>query len=292
MPENENKYARRKLQSSYITTIVSISLVLFMLGLLGLLIIQGKKLSDYVKENIQLSVILKDGARDAEVEQFQKMLDASGYVKSTEYISKEDAAKKLQADLGEDFVNFLGYNPLLASIDVRLKADFANPKSMKEIEQKFIRYKFVKEIYYQKSLVDMVNENLRTIGLIILGFSALLALIAIALINNTIRLSLYSKRFIIKTMQLVGATRGFIRRPFLLRSIMHGLYGSVVAILLLIGLIYFAQNQAPELFAISDFDNFALLFAFVILAGVIISWISTFFAMRKYLKMKLDDLYF
>jgi len=286
-----NKYANRKLRTSYLSTIVSISLVLFMLGLLGLIVLHAKRLSDYVKENIQMSLILKDGSNEAEVGQFQKKMDSSEQVKSTEYISKEEAARRLKADLGEDFVNFLGYNPLLASIDVRLKADYANPKSMHEIEREWLKQGFVKEVYYQKSLVDLVNENLRTIGLVVLVFSIILSLIAIALINNTIRLSLYSKRFLIKTMQLVGATKGFIRKPFILRGMVHGIYGSLVACVLLSGIIYFAQVQVPELFEIQDLKTFIYLFAGVFLAGILISWISTFFAVRKYLRMKLDELY-
>jgi cell division transport system permease protein len=262
-----------------------------MLGLLGLIVLHAKRLSDYVKENIQMSVILKDGANDAEVGQFQKTLDGSERVKSTEYISKEEAAKRLTADLGEDFVSFLGYNPLLASIDVRLKADYANPASMHQIEKEWLQRSFVKEVYYQKSLVDLVNENLRTIGLVVLGFSIILSLIAIALINNTIRLSLYSKRFLIKTMQLVGATKGFIRKPFILRGMVHGIYGSMIACVLLSGIIYFAQSQIPDLFALQDLQTFIYLFAGVFVSGILISWISTFFAVRKYLRMKLDELY-
>ncbi len=292
MADSQNKYARRKLQSSYITTVVSISLVLFMLGLLGLIIIQSKKLSNYVKENIQLSVMIRDNAREADVLQFKKMLDASGYVKTTEFISKDAAAKNLQKDLGEDFVNFLGFNPLLASIDVRLKADYANPTSMDEIVRKLSKYKFVKEVHYQKSLVDLVNDKLATIGWAVLGITGLLALIAIALINNTIRLALYSKRFLIKTMQLVGATKGFIRRPFILRGMLHGIYGSLISCSLLMALIYFAQNEMPELFGMDDLKDFGMLFGAVLLCGIFISWISTYFAVRKYLRMKLDDLYF
>ena len=288
----ENKYARRKLKSSYISTIVSISLVLFMLGLLGTIILHARKLSDYVKENIQLSVILKDDARNADVEQFQKMLDASDYVKSTEYISKDTAAVRLQHDLGEDFVTFLGYNPLLASIDVRMNADYANSDSLKWIETGLAKHRFVKEVFYQKSLVTLVNENLKTISLVILVFSSMLFIVAIALINNTIRLSLYSKRFLIKSMQLVGATQGFIRKPFVIKSMLHGLYGALIASALLGAVLFFARNQVPELFSVQDLALFATLFLSVAVTGILISWISTYFAIKKYLKQKLEDLYF
>lgn len=266
--------------------------MLFMIGLLGIIILHAKKLSDYVKENIQLSIILKESAREADVDQFQKTLDASRYVKSTEYISKDTAASRLQKDLGEDFVNFLGYNPLLASIDIRLNADYANPDSLQWMEKSISKQKFVKEIFYQKSLVHLVNDNLKTISLVILIFSGLLAIMAIALINNTIRLALYSKRFLIKSMQLVGATQGFIRRPFIGTGIVHGLYGAMIANVLLGIILYFAQQQLPELFSVQDIKFFGTLFLAVIVLGILISWLSTYFAVRKYLKLKLENLYF
>ena len=292
MSSKVNKYAVRKLKSSYISTIISISLVLFMLGLLGILVLKARRLSDYVKENIQLSVMLKDNAKEAEVDHFQKILDKSRYVKTTEYISKEEAAKRLTNDLGEDFVKFLGYNPLLASIDIYLHADYANPDSLKWIETEINTNQFVREIYYQKSLVNVINENMKTISLVILIISGVLSLIAIALINNTIRLALYSQRFLIKTMQLVGATQGFIRKPFMLRSMMHGIYGSITAIAVLTLLLYFSQRQFPELFQGQDLRLFGSLFGTIIIIGIFISLVSTYFAMRKYLRQKLEDLYF
>jgi cell division transport system permease protein len=292
MSKKEEKYALRKLQSSYLSTVISVSLVLFMLGLLGLIVLHTKKLSDYVKENIGLTVVLKDSIKEADISQFQKSLDATGYVKSTEYVNKEQAAINLKQDLGEDFISFLGYNPLLSSIDVHLKADYANPDSLVWIESEITKNANVKEIYYQKSLVNLVNENVKKIGLIILIFSSLLLVIAIALINNSIRLAIYSKRFIIRTMQLVGATQVFIRRPFVFRGIRHGIYGALVAILLLVAIIYWAQSEIPELIVLQDVDLFVSLFALVIFLGIFITWICTFFAVQKYLKLKTDDLYY
>ncbi len=288
----ENKYTNRRLRTSYLSTIMSISLVLFMLGLLAVIILHARKLSNFVKENIELSVILDEKVKDVEIATLQKELDASKFVKSTQYVTVEDAAKKLQKDLGEDFVNFLGYNPLLPSIDVHLYAQYANPDSITWIEKNIVTNKFVKEVHYQKSLVDLVNENLRMISLIILVFSGLLSVIAIALINNTIRLSLYSKRFLIRSMQLVGATQGFIRKPFLLKGMIHGFYGALIANLLLAGILYIAQRQIPELFEIQDVKLFSELFLAVIGAGIIISLISTYLAVRKYIRLKLDDLYY
>jgi cell division transport system permease protein len=291
MASSNEKYARRKAQTSYFSTVISISLVLFMLGALGLIILHAKKLSDYVKENIGFSIILKENVKEVDIVQLQKTLDAAYYVKSTEYITKEKAAESLIKDLGEDFVSFLGYNPLLASIEVRLKADYANNDSIAWIERELLANTKVKEVIYQKSLISMVNENIKKISLVMLGFSALLLLISIALINNTIRLSIYSKRFLIKSMQLVGATKGFIRRPFVIKGIMQGIYAGIIAVVLLVGLLYLAQREIPELLYLQDEQLIAILFGFVILLGVLISWLSTFLAVRKYLRLKIDDLY-
>jgi cell division transport system permease protein len=291
MASVNEKYARRKAQSSYFSTVISISLVLFMLGTLGLIVLHAQKLSDYVKENIGFSVILKENVKEVDIVQLQKTLDAANYVKSTEYITKEKAAESLKNDLGEDFISFLGYNPLLASIEVRLKADFANNDSIAWIERDLLSNTKVKEVIYQKSLISMVNENIKKISLVMLGFSALLLLISIALINNTIRLSIYSKRFLIKSMQLVGATKGFIRRPFVIKGIMQGIYAGIISVALLVGLLYLAQREIPELLFLQDEQLIAILFGFVILLGILISWFSTFLAVRKYLRLKTDDLY-
>jgi cell division transport system permease protein len=287
----ESKTTKRQLRSSYATSIISISLVLFLLGLVGLLILNTKRLSDYVKENIGFSVIIKDNVKEVDVIRLRKTLDATNYVKSTEYITKEKAARELQEELGEDFIDFLGYNPLLASIDVKLYADYANPDSIYVIETDLQKFPQVKEVFYQKSLVHLVNENVRRISLIILLFSGLLFLIAVALINNTIRLSVYSKRFIIRTMQLVGATRAFIRRPFLATGALHGLLGSFIAIGLLVGFLYLVQNEFSEILSFQDFQLLAILFVLVIILGVLINYISTYFAVNKYLNIKKDDLY-
>ena len=292
MKRKEGKIAKHRLQSSYVATIVSISLVLFMLGLMGLLILNTKKLSDYVKENIGLSVILKDKVKEVDIIRLQKDLDATIYVKATEYITKERAAKELQEDLGEDFIEFLNYNPLLASIDVQLYADYANPESFALIEKKLQQYPQIKEVFYQKSLVHLVNENIRKISFIILIFSGLLFIISIVLINNTIRLSVYSKRFLINTMRLVGATRGFIRRPFLLKSAVYGIVSSLIAISFLIGVIYIAQKELKEVISLQDIDIIGIIFLIVIALGIFINWISTFFAVNKFLRLKADDLYY
>ncbi len=291
MSRNEDKISKRRLQTSTATTIISISLVLFMLGLLGLIVLHAQKLSDYVKENIGFSVIIKEEVKEPGIIEFQKKLDIEPFVKSTEYITRERAAKELTEELGEDFVGFLGYNPLLASIDIRLKADYANNDSLAMLEKKLLAKPVVKEVFYHKSLVELVNQNIRRISLVILAFTAVLLLISIALINNTIRLSVYSKRFIIRSMQLVGATQAFIRKPFLLKSLLHGLISSVIAILLLGVVLYFSRQALPELVDLQDIDMILSLFGIVTALGLIITGLSTLFAVRKFLRISHDRLY-
>jgi cell division transport system permease protein len=292
MANKEERLNRRRLTSSFITTIVSMTLVLFMAGLLGLIVLHSKRLSDFVKENIGFSVIINENVKEAEVIQLKKTLDAATYVKSTEYITKEKAASDFTKELGEDFIKFLGYNPLLPSIDVRLKAEYANNASMEKIEKELLKNKNIKEVYYQKSLVDLVNQNVKRISFFILGFSLLLLIIAIALINNTIRLSVYSKRFLIRSMQLVGATQRFIRKPFIIRGISNGIVSAGVALAMLAMVIYFLNKQLPDLMSLQDIDMYLILAGFVILLGFILSFISTYFAVRKYLRIKTDNLYY
>ena len=225
----------------------------------------------------------------------QKYLDVSSFVKTTEYITQEEAAKILKGELDpdEDFINFLdGHNPLPASIDVILNASYTNPDSLSWIEEEIMQNDVVREVVYSKSLVDLVNENVKQISLFILVFCALLFLIAVALINNTIRLNIYSKRFLIRTMQLVGATRRFIRKPFILSGISHGIYAAIIAIAFLAGCLYLAQREIPELIELQDVELIATIFIGVILMGIIISWVSTLMAVRKYLKLSKDELYF
>lgn len=292
MPKKEERFTKRRLFGSRITTIVSISLVLFAIGLIGLLLLHTKKLSDYVKENIGFSVYMNKNVKEAEIIHLQKELDANEYVRSTEYISEEKAAETFQEELGEDFVKFIGYNPLHTSIEVHLKAQYAYPVYFEEIEQQLKKNPNVKEIVYQKSLVKQINSNISKISAVLLVFSILLLVIAITLINNTIRLAVYSKRFLIKSMQLVGATEGFIRRPFLNTSLIHGMISSLLAIFMLTGVIYVSRKEIPEIISLQSIDLFLLLFAFVVLVGLTISWISTFISVRKYLKIKTDYLYF
>jgi len=287
----KEKGTKRRLRSSYITSVISISLVLFMLGVMGLLILNAKQLSNYVKENIGVSIILKDNVKEVETRRLQKLLDATSYVKSTEFVDKETAAKELQKELGEDFISFLGYNPLLASIDVKLYAEYANPDSIAVIEKDFIQYSQVQEVYYQKSLVHLVNDNVKRISLIILAFSSLLFIISFTLINNTIRLSIYSQRFIINTMQLVGATRGFIRKPFMGKSLLYGILGALIANSMLSGVIYLSQKELHQVITFNNIEMVGVLFLLILLTGIFITWISTLFAVNKYLRLESRSLY-
>ena len=291
MKTTGNKYYRRRIRTSYVSTVISITLVLFMMGLLGLLVLNARKLANYAKENIGFSIMIKDGVKEGEIMAFQKKLDREEYVKSTEYIPKEKAAIQLKKELGEDFIGFLGYNPLLPSVDLRLKADYANMEQVQKIEKQLLSNPEVKEVFYQKSLVEMVNQNIERISLFILGFSIVLLIISIALINNTIRLSVYSKRFLLRTMQLVGATRSFICRPYVRNGILNGLISALVALGLLLLLVSLAFQEIPELYQVSDLMMYVALTAFILVLGVLLSWLSTLMAVRKYLRMKTDDLY-
>jgi len=288
---SNDKHTARRLRTNYLTTIISISLVLFMLGILGLIILNAQQISNHVKENIGFSIILKDGIKDVDINQIQKSLDAESFVKTTHYIHPDTAAAQLQKELGEDFIDFLGFNPLLPSIDVKLNADYANTDSLAVIEASLLQNAKIKEVFYQKDLVSLINENVKKISFYLLGFSGLLLIIAVALINNTIRLSIYSKRFVIKTMQLVGAKHSFIRRPFVLAGIGNGIASAFLAIGLIVTFLYYLQKQMPELIDFKNIELYGALFLVMVILGVILSWISTNLAVRKYLRMDSGNLY-
>ncbi|MFP4489097.1 MAG: cell division protein FtsX, partial [Bacteroidales bacterium] len=281
-----------RLRSSYLTQIVSISLVLFLLGLLGFVLINARELSDYFRESLSFSVMLDEDSREADIRMLQKDLDAKHFVKSTDYISKEQAAENLQEELGEDFLTFMGYNPLLPSIDVYLLADYTHPDSVLNIERYLMNYDVVNEVYFQESFLHLINENVKKISVFLLIFSGLLLFISLTIINNTIRLSVYSKRFIIRTMQLVGATRSFIRKPFLLRSIVHGIIAALFSIVLLMVILYFVEQEFYLLFTLQDIGLLLYLFGGIIVLGILINLVSTFFSVSKYLGISEDKLYY
>jgi cell division transport system permease protein len=292
MKNKESGYSKIRLTSSYLTLVISISLVLFLLGVLGLVLINARELSNYMKESISFFILLDDEAKEPDIRMLQKDLDAKHYVKSTEYVSKDAAALKMKKELGEDFINFLGDNPLPPSIDVYLYAGYTSPDSVAKIEKYVREYPFVKEVYYQESLLFLINENVKKISLFLLVISTFLFLIALTIINNTIRLSIYSRRFLIRTMQLVGATRSFIRKPFLIQSAIHGLLAALIAMSLLMGLLYLIEKEFFLMFSFESTYLLILLGASIIITGVLINIISTFFSVNRYLSISEDKLYY
>jgi cell division transport system permease protein len=289
--KKETGFSKAKLGGSYLTLVISVSLVLFLLGILGLVIINAKELSDYFRESLTFSVILDEDAREADIRMLQKDLDAKPSVKSTEYVSRDEAASKMQEDMGEDFISFLGDNPLPPSIDVYLYAGYTNRDSVVKFEKYILEYPFVKEVWYEDSLLFLINENVRKISLFLLIISSFLFLIAVTIINNTIRLAIYSKRFLIRTMQLVGATRAFIRKPFLIRSIYHGVLAALTAMLLLMGLLYLVEKEFFMLFSFESTKLLAVLGILLIIAGILINLVSTYLSVNRYLGISEDKLY-
>jgi len=291
MEEFEASESSKKTKSIYISTVFGIAMVLLMVGLLGLILVHANKLSRYVKENIVLNVYVDESAHESDVLQLQKQLEGNPIVKQTQYVSKELAARNLQKDMGEDFVKFLGYNPLSQSLDVYLKADYANTTDIEKFKAELLKNPMIKEVKYQESLVGQMNKNLTSISLFILGFAVIFVFLSVALINNTIRLAIYSQRFLIKSMQLVGATKSFIRKPFLLYGIWHGLLGSLIAIVILMFTLYVAQKQIPDLVILQDYTEFGIVFVLIVGLGIFISAFSTFLAVNKYLRLKIYNLY-
>lgn len=292
MSKSFERYQRRKLISSYFSVTLSIALVLFLLGVLGLLVLNTQKLANHFKEEITLSVFLKDSAKDVEISQLQKSLVMSGYTKSAVFVSKEEAAREHSQDIGEDFQEFLGYNPLKNSIDVNLKADYVNTRQVDSIAREIGARSFVEEVSYDRPTLDLLTQNVRRIGLGILIASGIFTLIAVLLINSSIRLSIYSKRFIIKTMQMVGATKSFIRKPFIWTNIKLGMLGALLALLALAGLLSYLDRNFPQLGLLQDVVQLVLVFGGVFAAGVLISLVSTFFATQRFLNLRTDDLYY
>lgn len=291
MASSFEKYQKRRLISSYFSVVLSVFLVLFLLGILGLFIINSKKISNDFKEQIPMSVYFKDTAKDSTLKAFGVMLKESTFVKTDTFVSKEDAASKHKDIIGEDFMQFLGFNPLQNSYDIHFKADYVQADSIKKIEQDFKENKFISDIVYDKHLVDLVNDNVKKITFWILVVTGFLAIIAVLLINSSMRLSIYSNRFIIKTMQMVGATKSFIRKPFIMRSIKLGMIGALFADAAILGVLVYIDTNFPKLGILSDKPMIAAVLIGVLLLGVLISWFSTFFATQKFLNLRTDDLY-
>jgi cell division transport system permease protein len=287
-----DRLTKKRLRTSGVTVIISLSLVLFMLGALGLLIINANKLTTHFKENVGFQIYLKDTATSAQTDALIQELNNANFTKSVNLINKEKAAEKLKDDLGEDFVSFLGSNPLLNSIEVKLNADFANTDTLQTIEKELLHKPFIKEVVYQKVMIDKLNRNTKAVAFFILIFSSALLVVAIALINNTIRLSIYSQRFLIRTMYLVGATRSFISKPFIFKGFRQGVIAGIIAGIMLAGFLMLSTRFIPDLLQLQDENVLLVLFMGIILVGVIISAFSAFLAVMRYLHLKTSDLYF
>ena len=276
-----------------LTSTISISLVLFILGIVVLMGILATRLSMYVKENMGFSIVLKENVKESQVKKLQKKLDIAPYVRATQYISKEDALKELEVELGENPKDLLGFNPLQASIEVKLRSDYAHPDSLVWIEKGLRKGTVaIDDIVYQKDLIQLVNDNIRRISFMLLGLAVVLIVISFALISNTIRLGAYSKRFIIHTMKLVGATPAFIRKPFIISNIINGIIGAFIAMALLSGCVYYLLTEFDNLYTLIDISSLFWVFVIVLLLGVVLTAISAWFAVNRYIRMDRDNLYY
>ena len=292
MARSIDSFNKRRLLTSYFSVIVSITLVLFLLGFFGFLVFSTKKLANHFKEQVTVTILIKDEAKSADIAQLQKTLSVASFVKSLQFISKDEAAETFSKDIGEDFVSFIGTNPLQNVIDLSLKADYAEPDKMAEIKRELEQNSFVSEVVYDQSLVALIHENVNRIGLITLVFSALFTFVSVLLINASIRLSIYSKRFIIKTMQLVGATRSFIRRPFIRTNVRLGILSAFLAILLFYGALLAIVKSYPEFSILLDNTILCIVFIGIFAMGILISWLSTYFATQRFLNLNTNDLYY
>ena len=292
MSRSFEQYQKRRLRSSYISVVISISLVLFLLGVLGLLVLNTKKVSNYFKESAAITLYLKNDVKRDQILNLQVSIDEQSFTKGTKFVSKEDAAEIYKKENGEDFMDFLGYNPLENSIDIFVKADFVSPEKMEEIEGIYKSNQFVSSVSYDKPLIDLLTKNVRRISLFILVFCGLATLVVVVLINSSIRLSVYSKRFTIKTMQMVGATKRFIRRPFIWNSVKLGIIGAILAIIELALLLYYMNVTFPEFGMIDNRIEMASLFGIIFAMGILITWISTFLATQRFLNLRTEELYY
>lgn len=293
------KFRKKKKLGSYPYTSVvfSISLALFVIGLFGLLLLHTQRLTQIIKENVEVQIYLNRYVTESEKTKINKTLATKDFVfvkdgeAQIEYLSKEEAAKQFIKDTGEDFVEFLGDNPLHDAYSIKLKPEFQNSEQLKIIKADIESMPGIYEVTYVESLINAINKNVTQVSLILASFAVILLITVVILINNTIKLALFSQRFLIRSMQLVGATSAFIQRPFLSRAAFHGALAGIAACIVLIFLMFYANQQVPELKALQDKDHIILLFISIIVVGILIGFFSTYYAVKKYLKMSLDDLY-
>jgi cell division transport system permease protein len=291
MSSSFDNFQKRRLISSYFSVVLSVFLVLFLLGILGLFIINSKKLANDFKENIAMTVFFKNEANDSIVKSFDQQLKTSPFVRSHKYVTKEAAAKEHTDIIGEDFMTFLGENPLQNSYDIHFKGDYVVNDSITKIEAQLRKNTMISDIVYDKQLVNLVNDNINKVSMWILIVSSFLAVIAVLLINSSLRLSIYSNRFIIKTMQMVGATKSFIRKPFVMRSIKLGMIGAGLAVIALLGVLFYIDTNFPLLGIFNDKGSIVLVLIGVLAIGIVITWLSTYFATQRFLNLRTDDLY-
>lgn len=289
---DNNRMMRRRLANAYLSSVISISLVLLLVGVAAMLLVNAKGVSDYFKENMQVSVMMKQSVRDEDALAFKEKLDGEVFIKNTAYISKEQGMREMASMLGEDFLDVFETSPIPASVDVTLTAEYVSTDSLAVVKEKIMKSDLVDEVVYQSSLVDTLNANLSWISLVLGVFIALLLFISFVLINNTVRLNVYARRFTIHTMKLVGATRSFIRAPFLVQSAFQGLFSAFVAIIVLICLMYVMRSEFEQLFEIFRMDLLLAVIGIVVAAGLAICLISTWFVVNKLVSLKKDELYY
>ena len=292
MTSSFDSFQKRRLRSSYASVVISISLVLFMLGILGLILLKSNRVANHFKEEIVMSLFLKDNRTDNQIKSIKEMLLEKPYTRTLLYVSKETAAKEYTKDLGEDFLEFLGDNPLKDGIDLYLKADYVTPEKMKTLGNILSKNQHVSEVNYNKALVNKLTENIKKISFWLLISSGFFSLVAILLINYSIRLSIYAKRFNIKTMQMVGATKRFIRKPFIRQSIKLGFIAAIFALIGLATVIYYIDEYIPTLELLNDYTSLGYVAIFVFIISFVITWLSTFFAAQRFLNLQTNDLYY
>jgi len=291
MASSFERYQKRRLISSYFSVILSIFLVLFLLGSLGLFLINSEKISNNFRENIPMSIYFKDKASQQDITKFEEALKTAPYIKDYKFVHKDSAAISQKEIIGEDFVHFLGFNPLQNSYDIHFNGEYVVKDSIKDIELTFKENDLIEDVVYDQQLVELVNDNIRKITFWVLVISGIFALISFLLINSSLRLSIYAKRFIIKTMQMVGATKSFIRKPFIWTSVKLGMIGSLLAIIGVIAIAFYADSKFPTLQILDDMQSLYIVCAGIFILGIIITYISTFFATQRFLNLKSDDLY-
>ncbi|ARV15489.1 cell division protein FtsX [Polaribacter sp. SA4-12] len=292
MSSKFDSYQKRRLQSSYFSVVISIALVLFMVGVLGLVLLKSTLVANRVKEKVAITLFLKDDVSTKNRNDLKASLQKEEFTKRIIYTSKEKAAKIYSKEIGEDFLKFLGKNPLKNGIDIYLKADFVTPEKMQELEERFLKNAFVADVSYDKPLINLLTKNIKRISFWLLVFSGFFGLVSMILINSSIRLSIYSKRFNIKTMQMVGATKGFIRKPFIWRGIRLGMIGAIIALIGLAFVVYYIDKYAPSLELIKDYVTLGYLVGGVLISAFLITLISTFFATQRFLNLQTDELYY